>query len=81
MICHSQVLLACSADVVVDITNEDAVKVVLHVTNGRGAYAAIDAVGGTSTGLLASCVRDRGTATASLIRLSCCLIFECMTDS
>lgn len=52
----------CSGDVVVDIMNEDAVDVVSRVTSSHGAYAAIDAVGGTSTGLLATCVRDRGMA-------------------
>eukprot|EP00884_Botryococcus_braunii_P016659 jgi/Botrbrau1/3677/Bobra.0008s0008.1 len=56
-----QELLKLGGDVVVDILNEDVVDAVHRVTSGRGAYAGIDAVGGTSTGLLATCVRDRGS--------------------
>eukprot|EP00884_Botryococcus_braunii_P004728 jgi/Botrbrau1/14256/Bobra.113_2s0004.2 len=57
-------LLALGGDVVVDMTTEVLVEIVDEVTGGRGAYAALDAVGGPSTGLMASCTRSGGEVIA-----------------
>lgn len=50
----------------VDVTTESLIDIVQAATLGRGAYAALDAVGGTSTGLLASCIRPNGLSYCTL---------------
>lgn len=52
----------CRGDVVLDTMSDQVIKVAKEATNGRGAYAAIDAAGGTMTGLLAACTRERGSS-------------------
>ncbi|EFJ16266.1 hypothetical protein SELMODRAFT_421941 [Selaginella moellendorffii] len=53
-------LSAIGADVVINTTKEDVSKVVRAVTNGEGAVAGIDMLGGYSTKLAAANVRSGG---------------------
>ncbi|KAG0607988.1 hypothetical protein M758_8G069500 [Ceratodon purpureus] len=53
-------LKALGADEVICSTDEDVVARVKEITGGKGAWGALDPVGGTITGMLASCVRDGG---------------------
>uniref|UniRef100_A0A0C9S610 TSA: Wollemia nobilis Ref_Wollemi_Transcript_12305_979 transcribed RNA sequence n=1 Tax=Wollemia nobilis TaxID=56998 RepID=A0A0C9S610_9CONI len=48
------------ADEVINSETEDIIKRVREITNGEGAYACIDAVGGILTKVVAGCVRDKG---------------------
>ena len=49
------------ADVVIDSSSEDVVQKVLEATDGRGAFAAFDAVGGEASKQLLSAVCEEGT--------------------
>ena len=53
-------LQALGADEVICSTDEDVVARAKEITGGRGAWGALDAVGGAMTGTLAASVRDDG---------------------
>ena len=53
-------LKALGADEVICSTDEDVVARVKEVTAGKGAWGGLDAVAGTMTQTLASCMRDGG---------------------
>jgi trans-2-enoyl-CoA reductase len=53
-------LKALGADEVICSSDEDVMARVKAITGGKGAWGALDAVCGASTGTLASCVRDGG---------------------
>lgn len=53
-------LQALGADEVICSTEEDVVARVQEITGGKGAWGALDAVCGTMTGTLVSCVRAGG---------------------
>lgn len=57
---YVQELKSIGADEVINSTTEDVVKRVKQITNGAGAHAAIDAVGGILTKDVAASVRDGG---------------------
>ncbi|KAK9818162.1 hypothetical protein WJX72_008025 [[Myrmecia] bisecta] len=59
---QKEVLLSLGADEVIVTSEEDLVQRVKEITGGEGAYAAIDAVGGTTFQEVVSAVRDGGTA-------------------
>lgn len=54
-------LKALGADEVIVSGEEDITARVLEITGGKGAYGAVDSVGGEITGALASAVRPGGT--------------------
>ena len=56
--------IACRADVVVATDAEHLGSVVSSATGGKGAFAAVDCVGGELTGEMLTSVRDRGTLIA-----------------
>jgi trans-2-enoyl-CoA reductase len=53
-------LKASGADEVICSAEEDVAARVKEITGGKGAWGALDAVAGTMTQTLASCVRDGG---------------------
>lgn len=53
-------LESLGADEVICSNEEDVVARAKAITGGKGAWGALDAVSGTTTGTLASCVRDGG---------------------
>ncbi|KAG6541210.1 hypothetical protein Mapa_017371 [Marchantia paleacea] len=57
---YTEELKALGADVVINSSKEDVVAKVLELTNGKGAYGALDAVAGELTKTIASAVRDEG---------------------
>ncbi|RMG95775.1 MAG: alcohol dehydrogenase [Chloroflexi bacterium] len=54
-------LLALGADAVICTEDEDVVAQVMGVTNGKGVKGALDAVGGRTGALAASCLQTGGT--------------------
>ena len=52
---------ACRADVVIATDAEHLGTVVCSVTQGKGAFAAVDCVGGELTGEMLSSVKEGGT--------------------
>jgi len=54
-------LIALGADEVINSEKEDITMRVREITNGEGAYAGVDAVGGVSLKVVAENVRDKGT--------------------
>lgn len=54
-------LIAIGADEVINSEKEDIAMRVKEITNGEGAYAGIDAVGGVLFKVVARNVRDKGT--------------------
>ncbi|KAH7301038.1 hypothetical protein KP509_23G009200 [Ceratopteris richardii] len=54
-------LKALGADEVINSTTEDVRSKVKEITGQKMAYAAVDAVAGTTTKVVAACVRDGGT--------------------
>lgn len=46
---------------VIDSRTENVLQRVSEVTQGQGAYAAFDAIGGTASQQILSAVRDEGT--------------------
>jgi NADPH:quinone reductase-like Zn-dependent oxidoreductase len=54
-------LLDIGADYVIDTSEEDVVARVKEITNGNGAYGAIDAVAGDLTSIITGSVRAGGT--------------------
>lgn len=54
-------LFAIGADEVINSEKEDITTRVKEITNGEGAYAGIDAVGGMLSKVVAGNVRDKGT--------------------
>jgi trans-2-enoyl-CoA reductase len=53
-------LKALGADQVISSADEDVVARVKEITGGKGAWGALDAIAGSMTQTLASCVRDGG---------------------
>ena len=54
-------LKACGADEVICTETEDVAARVKEITGGKGAYAAVDAVGGAGVERLTNSLRDFGT--------------------
>eukprot|EP00897_Mesotaenium_endlicherianum_P004601 jgi/Mesen1/4169/ME000219S03298 len=57
---HRQTLTDLGADVVINSEEEDVHARVMEVTGGKGAFGALEPVGGPMTKVVAACVRDRG---------------------
>ncbi|MGE6375894.1 zinc-dependent alcohol dehydrogenase family protein [Peribacillus muralis] len=57
---YTDELLKLGADHVIDTSSTSMIEAVMEVTNGRGAKAAIDSVGGIAGSELASCVQPTG---------------------
>lgn len=57
---HTEDLLQLGASYVIDTSTINLYKTVMEVTNGQGADAAIEAIGGTAGKKLAFCVRPSG---------------------
>lgn len=57
---HTQDLLQLGASHVIDTSQASLYETVMELTDGNGADAAIDSVGGISGNVLALCVRPRG---------------------
>eukprot|EP01018_Ginkgo_biloba_P003551 Gb_16896 [translate_table: standard] len=53
-------LKSLGADEVINSENEDIIARAKEITNGEGAYAGIDAVGGILSKVVVGCVRDKG---------------------
>ncbi|MEF3329426.1 zinc-dependent alcohol dehydrogenase family protein [Oceanobacillus oncorhynchi] len=57
---HTQKLLELGASEVVDISSQSLFEMVMDKTNGKGADAAIDSLGGSAGSDLAGCLRNQG---------------------
>ncbi len=57
------------ADEVICTSDEDFVKRVAEITEGRGAYGAVDSVGGSMTKQLVASVRKGGTGERPMLTL------------
>lgn len=57
---HRQTLLNFGAFEVVDTSRQSLLEVVMEKTNGKGADAAIDSLGGSAGSNLAGCLRSQG---------------------
>lgn len=57
---HTQKLLELGASEVVDISSQSLFEIVMNKTNGKGADAAIDSLGGSAGSDLAGCLRNQG---------------------
>ncbi len=57
---HTQELLALGASTVIRTNESQLAPTVLELTNGKGAHAAIDSIGGAAGTALAFCVRPKG---------------------
>lgn len=58
---QKQELKDIGADEVIDSSNEDVIARVKEITDGEGAYSALDAVAGSSTGTMMASIRKGGT--------------------
>lgn len=58
---QKQELKQIGADEVIDSSTEDVVARVKKITGGKGAYSALDAVAGSSTGTMMASIRKGGT--------------------
>lgn len=57
---HTQKLLELGASEVVDISSQSLFEMVMDKTNGKGADAAVDSLGGSAGSDLAACLRSQG---------------------